>query len=112
MRVNTISGLTLWSTNIPPSATLWSQTGNKWTFNDPATTYGVRQIKVIGIVGGAYVIAKMKGRNTNIGNAPVVAGTDAAHVLVEIEAAGAGVCYDGATAPCTGSGNTQKCKVL
>ena len=71
----------------------------------------MRKIKVVGIAG-AYIITKLQGRNTNIGSAPVVAGTDAAHVLVEIEAGGAGVCYDGATAPCRGSGNTQTCKVL
>lgn len=111
MTVNTVGGPVLWSTSIPPSPTLWTNVGNKWMFNDPATTYGVRKAKVVSYPGGFYVIVKLLGRNTNIANAPVAA-TDSAHVLVEIESGGTGICYDGGTAPCTTAGNTQTCKVL
>lgn len=111
MTKNTLGGPLLWSTSIPPSSTLWTNVGNKWVFSDPATTYGVRKIKVVSFPGGAYVITKLLGRNTNISNAPVAAGVDNAHVLVEIEAGGTGICYDGDTGACTGTGNTQTCKV-
>lgn len=68
-------------------------------------------VRVVSYPGGFYVIVKLLGRNTNIGNAPVTPNVDSAHVLVEIESGGTGICYDGGTAPCTGSGNTQTCKV-
>ena len=60
----------------------------------------------------AGTIRFFRGRNTNITNAPVTANVDNVHVMVEIEAVGVGICYDGITAPCTGTGNTQTCKVF
>jgi hypothetical protein len=107
---DTNTGLQLWSTNIPPGP-LWTHpTANKWKFNDPATTYGVRKAQVIGSPGG-YVIAYIKGKNTNVTNAPVTPNVSKAYVRVEIESGGVGVCYEGDSGLgfCTGAGNTQTC---
>ena len=109
---DTNTGLTLWTADIPPSA-LWTHpTPNKWKFNDPSTTYGVRKAQVVGSPG-FYVITYIKGKNTNITNAPVTPNVSKAYVRVEIEAGGTGVCYDGDSGLgfCTGTGNTQICKL-
>ena len=110
-RLNSIAGPVMWTTTIPPSLALWTQVGSAWNFSDPATTYGVRKLKIRDYGGGLFIIVKLIGRNTNISNAPVVAGVDNVHVMVEIESGGVGTCYDGATSICLGSGNTQKCHV-
>ena len=60
---------------------------------------------MLGLGGGGY------GQNTNVGNAPVIPGTDSVYVIVEFEQAGSGLCYGGITGACTGLGNTQTCKV-
>ncbi len=110
---DTNTGLTLWTANVPPSATLWTHpAANKWTFSDPATTYGVRTIKVTAPSPGYYLITLLKGKNTNIMNAPVTANVSKAYVRVEIESGGVGVCYEGDSGlgVCTTSGNTQICR--
>ena len=107
---DTNTGLQLWSTDIPPGP-LWTHpTANKWKFNDQATAYGVRKAQVVGFPGG-YVITYIKGRNTNITNAPVTVNASKAYVRVEIESGGVGVCYEGDSGfgVCTGAGNTQTC---
>lgn len=111
MRVNTISGATMWTTSIPPSLSMWNQSGNAWIFNDPTTTYGVRKIVLRDYGMGVYIIVKLVGRNTNILNAPLLPGSDNVHLMYEIENGGTGACFDGASSSCVGSGNTQKCKV-
>jgi hypothetical protein len=116
-RANSSSGLVLWTTTIPAGATGWSQVtlsnGNvRSKYNDPATPYGVKKAQIVDYVSGLHVITKLLGANTNITNAPLVPNVDNAYVLVEIEQSGVGVCYDGVTTPCTGSGNTQTCKAL
>jgi hypothetical protein len=108
--LNTVGGPVMWTTSIPPSVTLWTQSGTAWNFSDPATTYGVRKMKIRDYGGGLFIITKMVGRNTNITNAPVVPGADNVYVMVEIESGGVGICYGGVTIACAGSGNTQKCK--
>jgi hypothetical protein len=116
-RVNSSSGPLLWTTTIPAGAPGWVQVtlgnGNvRATYNDPLVPYQVRRAQVVDYVIGLHIVTKLLGRNANISNAPVVPGVDTAYVMVEIEQAGVGVCYDGTTAPCTGTGNTQKCKAL
>jgi hypothetical protein len=114
-------GPVMWVGTIPAGTGLWVQTilsnGNiRWSFSDPTVTYGIRRARVVDYAGtfpGFYVVDKFFGANQNIANAPVTPGVDAVHALVEIyDGAGAGTCYDGVTAPCSGAGNTQKCKVL
>jgi hypothetical protein len=111
-------GPVMWVGTIPAGTGLWAQVTLpsgvvRWTFNDPTVTYGIRKARVIDYGGGFYIVDKFFGANQNIGNAPVTPGVDAAHALVEIyDGGGNGTCYDGVTAPCTGSGNTQKCKAL
>lgn len=104
VRKNGIAGPVLWSTSIPPS-NLWAATGPWFRFRDPATTYGVRMIR-LPQVGGP--MRAFKARNVNITNAPLVPGVDTLHVLIEIESGGVGVCFEG-TATCVGSGNSQRC---
>lgn len=109
---DTLSGLQLWSADIPPSA-LWTHPSpNVWKFNDPLTTYGVRRAKVISVPGG-YVIVNLIGKNTNITNAPVTPNVSKAYVRVEIESGGVGVCYEGDSGlgVCVGGGNTQICRL-
>ena len=110
---DTNTGLTLWTADVPPSASLWTHpSANKWIFSDPATTYGVRTIKVTVPTPGLYLITLLKGKNTNITNAPVTPNVSKAYVRVEIESGGVGVCYEGDSGlgVCTGAGNTQVCK--
>ena len=109
-RKNTVTGPIMWTANIPPSTTLWSHTGSIFTFKDPATTFGVRKVKILSFPGGGYIIRFVKGMNTNITNAPLVPNTDNVYVMVEIEAAGVGTCYGGVTTRCRGNGNRQKCR--
>ncbi len=109
-RLNSATGPTLWSASIP-AGPLWTQVGNKWFFNDPATTYGVRRAKIIDLGGGGYVIVYFRGRNTNVTNAPILPGTDNVYAIIEFEQSGSGLCYGGITMQCTGSGNTQTCHV-
>jgi hypothetical protein len=85
----------------------------RWTLNDPTVTYGIRLARVLDYGGGLYIVDKFFGANQNIGNAPVTVAVDPVHVTVELyDSGGNGTCYGGVTAPCTGAGNTQKCKVL
>lgn len=117
IRANSSVGNLLWTTTIPAGASGWVQTtlpnGNvRSKYSDPLTPYGVRKAQIIDYTSGGHIITKLLGANTNIMNAPLVPLVDAAYVLVEIEQSGVGICYDGATTPCTGSGNTQTCKAL
>lgn len=111
-------GPVMWSATIPVGSGLWTSVTLpsgvvRWTFTDPAVTYGIKKARVLAYPGGLYIVDKFFGANANIANAPVVAGVDPVHAMVEIyDGLGAGTCYDGVTQPCTGSGNTQKCKVL
>jgi hypothetical protein len=116
---NMVSGPMLWNTTIPPSPTLWSSVtlGNgtvRWKFNDPLVTYGVRKAQVNAIPGGTFIIVKLLGKFQNIANAPLTTpNADVADAMVEMhDGAGNGFCYDGPSAPCTGSGNTQTCKAF
>ena len=116
-RANSISGPVMWTMSVPPSATLWTATtlvnGNvRWRYNDINATFGLKKAQIVAYVGGFYVWTYVRTVNQNIANAPLVAGVDALHLQVEIENGGVGVCYDGVTAACTGTGNTQTCKVL
>ena len=111
-------GPVMWVGTIPAGSGLWTSVALpngvvRWTFNDPAVTYGIRRARVLDYGGGVYIVDKFFGANQNIANAPVTPTVDPVHALVEIyDGAGAGTCYDGVTEPCTGAGNTQKCKVL
>jgi hypothetical protein len=112
------AGPVMWVGTVPAGSGLWTSVtlpGGvvRWTLNDPTVTYGIRKARVLDYGGGLYIVDKFFGANQNIGNAPVTTNVDPVHALVEIyDGSGAGTCYDGMTAPCTGGGNTQKCKVL
>jgi len=114
---NTIGGPLLWSADVPSSSTLWTATtlsnGNvRYQYTDPNVTFGVSSIRVVKYTMlGLYNVTYFRGKNQSITNAPLIAGTDQAHVIVEMEYLGSGLCYDGQAARCTGSGNTQKCYV-
>ncbi len=115
-RKTSISGTVMWSLSVPPSATLWTQTnlpnGNtRWKYNDPNATFGVKKAQIVGYTGGFFVVTYLRGVNQNIMAAPLIPGTDQLHLLVEIENAGTGICYDGIADTCQGSGNTQICYV-
>jgi hypothetical protein len=115
-RQNTIAGTTMWSLSIPPSLTLWTSTtlanGNvRWKYNDPSSAFGVKKAQVVAYVGGLHIITFVRGVNQSIVGAPLMPGVDNTHLTVEIESLGVGVCYDGTTTSCSGSGNTQTCKV-
>jgi hypothetical protein len=117
IRANSSVGNLLWTTTIPAGAPGWTQVtlsnGNvRSKYNDPLTPYGVKKAQIVDYTIGLHIITKLLGANTNIANAPLVPLVDAAYLLVEIEQAGVGICYDGVTTPCTGSGNTQTCKAL
>ena len=117
IRANSSVGNLLWTTTIPAGAPGWTQTtlsnGNvRSKYNDPLTPYGVKKAQIVDYTIGLHIITKLLGANTNITNAPLTPNVDAAYVMVEIEQAGVGICYDGVTTPCTGSGNTQTCKAL
>ena len=112
-RVNTANGMDMWTTDIPPSSTMWTvnSTGTKWTFNDPTmSNNGVRKLKIKDFGGGVFVVKKMIARNTNIMSAPFGA-SDNVYVMVEIEMSGSGICYGGASTSCltNPSGTRQKC---
>lgn len=110
LRRNNLAGPVLWSTSIPPSALLWTQTNRGWKYSDPATTAnGVRRIKIFDYGVGSYLIKKLVAINTNVTNAPLNPATDNVHALIEIEAAGVGMCLEGATYSCRGNGNSQRC---
>lgn len=115
---NTIAGPTMWSASVPPSASLWTMTTLssgvvRWRYIDPNATFGgVKKAQIVGYPGGLHVWTYVRAVNQNIASAPLVPGVDQAHVLVEIESGGVGVCYDGATDNCVGTGNTQTCSVM
>ncbi|MFN8546374.1 MAG: hypothetical protein U0807_19555 [Candidatus Binatia bacterium] len=116
IRLGSGVGPVMWSATIPAASGLWASVTLpsgvvRWTFTDPAVTYGVKKARVLAYPGGIYIVDKFFGANANIGNAPVPPGV-AVHAMVEIyDGLGAGTCYDGVTQPCTGTGNTQKCRV-
>jgi hypothetical protein len=119
IRKNNISGPIMWNTTIPPSTTLWTATtlvnGNvRWRYNDPSATFLVKKAQIIQggpFLPGFYVWTYIRGTNSNIANAPVIPLVDQAHLTVQIANGGVGICYDGVTTACTGSGNTQRCRV-
>ena len=116
---NSSAGPLLWTASVPASSTLWTHAllpnGNeRWKFNDPLLTYGVRKAQVVRNTAiNLYVVTYFLGRNQNISNAPVAAGSDVGYVMVEIydPITSTGVCYDGTSLPCQGIGNTQVCKL-
>src|SRR5262249_21696611 len=103
-------------TSIPPYpawvGTTLSNGNVRWRYNDPLAPYGVKKAQIIHNPTGFFLITKLLGSGTNITNAPLLPGTDNVHVLVEVENGGTGFCYDGTTSVCTGTGNTQVCRVL
>jgi hypothetical protein len=110
-------GPVMWSGTIPAGSGFWTSIplpggAIRWTYNDPTVSFGVRRARIVSYAGGVYIVDKFFGQLANIANAPVSAGVDPVHVQVEFyDGTNTGTCYDGVTQPCTGLGNTQKCRV-
>jgi len=118
LKENTIAGPVMWTATVPPSATLWTVTvlgnGNiRWRYNDPTATFGLKKAQIIRYASfpDLHVWTYARFVNQNVTNAPLTPNVDNAHLMIEIQNGGVGVCYDGASNRCTGNGNTQNCKV-
>ena len=112
--LNDTSGLTMWSTSVPPSTTLWSVVTLpsgviRYTYNDPAATFAIKKMQILAYPGGLMIIKYARAVNQSIVNVPAPT-VDGARAIVQIESGGAGLCAEGATFPCTGLFNTKTCR--
>jgi hypothetical protein len=115
--VNTGTAATVFSVNLaagPP----WTQADpsrKKWKYLELISPppLGVRKVSIVESPAGSGIYKfKMTGKLTNIAGPAINLATDQLQAVVEIEQAGAGVCFSRTAQRCSQGATNDKCRAL